>query len=67
MRVMMNEEWTPPSRVTNVASLDWEALGRLVRRRTLEAVSRHFAACATAQEVENPDTPADHSVSESRA
>lgn len=27
---------------------DWEALGRLVRRRTLEALAGHFAQNATA-------------------
>jgi len=29
-------------------ALDWEAIGRTVRRRTLEAVSSHFAAMAVA-------------------
>ncbi len=28
--------------------MDWEALGRLVRRRTLEALAGHFAQNATA-------------------
>ena len=42
MRVIIDENWTLRNRVRPV-SLDWEAVGRLVRRRTLEAVSRHFA------------------------
>lgn len=66
MRVIIDENWIPPSHVNSVA-LDWEALGRLVRRRTLEAVSQHFAACGSAQEAESADAPVDRAVSENRA
>ena len=33
----------------NAASLDWSAIGRLVRRRTLESVSAHFHSLAAEQ------------------
>ena len=37
-----------PYESDEVMSLDWAALGGLVRRRTLEAVARHFETLAAA-------------------
>lgn len=31
----------------NLTTLDWSAIGRLVRRRTLESVTTHFRSLAT--------------------
>ena len=34
----------------NLLALDWEAMGRLVRRGTLEAVGQHFAEIAARED-----------------
>lgn len=42
----MEDNTTPCDHTT---SLDWSAIGRLVRRRTLESVSEHFQSLAAIQ------------------
>jgi hypothetical protein len=58
-------------------ALDWESLGRLVRRHSLEAVAMHFAAiggvlsCAAGKHVEipyaDPDCPGEGTRTSARA
>lgn len=38
-----------------ILALDWEAIGRFVRVRTLEAVAGHFAATAVDTDVRTPN------------
>ncbi len=42
----------------NTTSLDWSAIGRLVRRRTLESVSIYFHSLAAAQSNTEPEPEA---------
>lgn len=43
-------EYDQPNHGVEVLTLDWESLGRLVRKRTLEAVALQFAAMAEMSE-----------------
>lgn len=42
----------------NATSLDWSAIGRLVRRRTLESVSTYFHSLAAGQSDTDPEPEA---------
>ncbi|MHC4697729.1 MAG: hypothetical protein ACYTFA_13410 [Planctomycetota bacterium] len=48
----------PSNECDQLMALDWSSLGRLVRRRTLDAVTLHFSALAAVAGQPEPETPA---------
>ena len=58
----LTAEKNGPSGSVYPASLDWESLGRLVRQRTLEAVTTHFAVRAATQSAARCENTPDRDV-----
>ena len=49
---------TPANECDQLMALDWSSLGRLVRRRTLDAVTLHFSTLAAAAGQPGPEVTA---------